>query len=167
MSLQNYFYFLGVNHFSRIMTNDSAYIKYEISTLAGFCLTIGYSSCVMLWKPSGAMVSLPDQFRYSSLDTHSQNRTFRASLLTANKLARNFVLFMNGRPLRPADLSNFYASMKFVQIWHDAWTVTQTPQAPFMFFLIIHYFERPASSVRLVKSIHLRVLPQYWLIHEL
>ena len=25
-----------------------------------------------------------------------------------------------------------------------------------MFFLIIHYFERPASSVRLVKSIHLR-----------
>ena len=44
---------------------------------------------------------------YSSLDTHSQNRTFRASLLTANKFARNFVLFMNGRPLRPADLSNF------------------------------------------------------------
>ena len=53
---------------------------------------------------------------YSLLDTHSQNRTFRASLLTANKFARNFVLFMNGRPLRPADLSNFYASMKFVQI---------------------------------------------------
>ena len=51
---------------------------------------------------------------YSSLDTHSQNRTFRASLLIANKFARNFVLFMNGRPLRPADLSNFYASMKFV-----------------------------------------------------
>ena len=50
---------------------------------------------------------------YSSLDTHSQNRTFRASLL------RNFVLFMNGRPLRPADLSNFYASMKFVQILQD------------------------------------------------
>ena len=48
---------------------------------------------------------------YSSLDTHSQNRTFRASLLTANKFARNFVLFMNGRPLRPADLSNFYASI--------------------------------------------------------
>ena len=43
----------------------------------------------------------------------------------------------------------------------------QTQQAPFMFFLIIHYFERPASSVRLVKSIHLRALPQYWLIHEL
>ena len=54
---------------------------------------------------------------YSSLDTHSQNRTFRAPLL------RNFVLFMNGRPLRPADLSNFYASMKFVQILQDAWTV--------------------------------------------
>ena len=53
---------------------------------------------------------------YGSRDTHSQNRTFRASLLTANKFARNFVLFMNGRPLRPADLSNFYASMKFVQI---------------------------------------------------
>ena len=35
----------------------------------------------------------------------------------------------------------------------------QTPQVPFMFFLIIHYFERPASSVRLVKSIHLRALP--------
>lgn len=33
----------------------------------------------------------------------------------------------------------------------------QTPQVPFMFFLIIHYFERPASSVRLVKVIHLRV----------
>ena len=32
----------------------------------------------------------------------------------------------------------------------------QTQQVPFMFFLIIHYFERPASSVRLVKSIHLR-----------
>ena len=32
----------------------------------------------------------------------------------------------------------------------------QTQQAPFMFFLIIHYFERPASSVRLVKSIYLR-----------
>ena len=44
---------------------------------------------------------------YSSLDTHSQNRTFRASLLTANKFARNFVLFMNGRPLRPADLDKF------------------------------------------------------------
>ena len=29
----------------------------------------------------------------------------------------------------------------------------------FMFFLIIHYFERPASSVRLVKTIHLRNLP--------
>ena len=53
---------------------------------------------------------------YSSLDTHSQNRTFRASLLTANKFARNFVLLMNGRPLRHADLSNFHASMKFVQI---------------------------------------------------
>ena len=159
MSLQNYFYFFRVNHFSRIITNDSAYIKYEISKLVRFCLTIGYSSCVMLWKPSGAMVSSPDQFRYSSLDTHSQNRTFRASLLTANKFARNFVLFMNGRPLRPADLSNFYASMKFVQIWHDAWTVTQTQQVPFMFFLIIHYFKRPASSVRLVKSIHLRALP--------
>jgi len=26
---------------------------------------------------------------------------------------------MNGRPLRPADLSNFYASMKFVQILQD------------------------------------------------
>ena len=36
----------------------------------------------------------------------------------------------------------------------------QTPQVPFMFFLIIHYFERPAPSVRLVKSIHLRALPQ-------
>ncbi|OAD87300.1 hypothetical protein HMPREF2738_02681 [Clostridiales bacterium KLE1615] len=36
-----------------------------------------------------------------------------------------------------------------------------------MFFFIIHYFERPASSVRLVKSIHLRALPQYLLIHEL
>ena len=43
----------------------------------------------------------------------------------------------------------------------------QTPQVPFMFFLIIHYFERPAPSVRLVKSIHLRALPQYWLIREL
>ena len=43
----------------------------------------------------------------------------------------------------------------------------QTQQVPFMFFLILHYFERPASSVRLVKSIHLRALPQYWLIHEL
>ena len=36
----------------------------------------------------------------------------------------------------------------------------QTQQAPFMLFLIIYYFERPASSVRLVKSIHLRALPQ-------
>ena len=34
----------------------------------------------------------------------------------------------------------------------------QTPQAPFMFFIIIHYFERPASSVRLVKAIHLRAM---------
>ena len=34
----------------------------------------------------------------------------------------------------------------------------QTPQVPFMFFLIIHYFERPASSVRLVKAIHLRAM---------
>ena len=65
---------------------------------------------VRLRKTFGVMVSSADQFRYCSLDTHSQNRTFRASLL------RNFVLFMNGRPLRPADLSNFYASMKFVQI---------------------------------------------------
>ena len=43
----------------------------------------------------------------------------------------------------------------------------QTQQVPFMSFLIIHYFERPASSVHLVKSIHLRALLQYWLIHEL
>ena len=42
----------------------------------------------------------------------------------------------------------------------------QTPQVPVMFFLIVHYFERPASSVRLVKAIHLRALPQYWLIRE-
>ena len=34
----------------------------------------------------------------------------------------------------------------------------QTQQAPFMLFLIIPYFERPASSVRLVKSIHLRAM---------
>ena len=53
---------------------------------------------------------------YSSLDTHSQNRTFRAPLLIVNKFACNFVLLINGRPLRPADLTNFYASMKFVQI---------------------------------------------------
>ena len=33
----------------------------------------------------------------------------------------------------------------------------QTQQVPFMFFIIIHYFERPASSVHLVKAIHLRV----------
>ena len=36
----------------------------------------------------------------------------------------------------------------------------QTPQVPVIFFFIIHYFERPAPSVRLVKSIHLRALPQ-------
>ena len=36
----------------------------------------------------------------------------------------------------------------------------QIPQVPVMFLLIIHYFERPASSVRLVKSIHLRALLQ-------
>ena len=35
----------------------------------------------------------------------------------------------------------------------------QTQQAPVILFLIIHYFERPASSVRLVKSIHLRAVP--------
>ena len=40
----------------------------------------------------------------------------------------------------------------------------QTPQVPFMFFLIIHYFERPAPSVRLVKSIHLRACRKYWLV---
>ena len=40
----------------------------------------------------------------------------------------------------------------------------QTPQVPFMFFLIIHYFERPAPSVRLVKSIHLRACCKYWLV---
>ena len=34
----------------------------------------------------------------------------------------------------------------------------QTPQVPVMFLLIIHYFERPAPSVRLVKAIHLRAL---------
>jgi len=43
----------------------------------------------------------------------------------------------------------------------------QTPQAPVMLIIIIHYIERPAPSVRLVKSIHLRALPQYWLIREL
>ena len=32
----------------------------------------------------------------------------------------------------------------------------QIPQVPVMLLLIIHYFERPASSVLLVKSIHLR-----------
>ena len=32
----------------------------------------------------------------------------------------------------------------------------QTPQVPFTFSIIKHYFERPAPSVRLVKSIHLR-----------
>ena len=67
------------------------------------CSLRGYSSCIMLRKPLGVMVSSPDQ----------------------------------------------------------------TQQAPFMFFLIIHYFERPVSSVRLVKSIHLRAMPQYQLIHEL
>ena len=40
----------------------------------------------------------------------------------------------------------------------------QTPQVPFMFFLIIHYFERPAPSVRLVKSTHLRAYCKYWLV---
>ena len=40
----------------------------------------------------------------------------------------------------------------------------QTPQVPFMFFLIIYYFERPAPSVRLVKSIHLRACCKYWLV---
>ena len=30
----------------------------------------------------------------------------------------------------------------------------QIPQVPVMFFLIIHYFERPASSVRFMKSCH-------------
>ena len=77
---------------------------------AVFVLTIFLQFTCQVTKPFGVMVSSPDQFRYSPLDTHSQNRTFRASLL------RNFVLFMNGRPLRPADLSNFYASMKLVQI---------------------------------------------------
>ena len=43
----------------------------------------------------------------------------------------------------------------------------QTPQVPFMFFLIIHYFERPAPSVRLVKSIHLRAYGKYWAFREL
>ena len=42
----------------------------------------------------------------------------------------------------------------------------QTPQVPFMFFLIIHYFERPAPSVRLVKSIHLRACCKYWISRE-
>ena len=51
-----------------------------------------------------------DKFHYSSRNAHSQNRTLRAPLL------RNFVLLINGRPLRPADLTNFYASMKFVKI---------------------------------------------------
>ena len=37
----------------------------------------------------------------------------------------------------------------------------QTPQVPVRFFLIIHYFERPASSVRLMKSIHLRAYCKY------
>ena len=32
----------------------------------------------------------------------------------------------------------------------------QTPQVPFTYLFIIHYIERPAPSVRLVKSIHLR-----------
>ena len=31
-------------------------------------------------------------------------------------LRRNIGLSVNGRPLHPADLSNFYASMKLVQI---------------------------------------------------
>ena len=42
----------------------------------------------------------------------------------------------------------------------------QTQQVPFMSFLIIHYFERPASSVRLVKTIHLRALLQILAIRE-
>ena len=32
----------------------------------------------------------------------------------------------------------------------------QTPQVPVMLIIIIHYIERPAPSVRLVKAIHLR-----------
>ena len=32
----------------------------------------------------------------------------------------------------------------------------QTPQVPFTLFIIKHYLERPAPSVRLVKAIHLR-----------
>ena len=36
----------------------------------------------------------------------------------------------------------------------------QTPQAPFTYLFIIHYIERPAPSVRLMKAIHLRALLQ-------
>ena len=36
----------------------------------------------------------------------------------------------------------------------------QTPQVPFTYLFIIHYIERPAPSVRLVKAIHLRALLQ-------
>ena len=42
----------------------------------------------------------------------------------------------------------------------------QTPQVPVTLFLIICYFERPASSVRLVKTIHLRALLQILAIRE-
>ena len=35
---------------------------------------------------------------------------------TRTKSARIFVLLINGRPLRPADLSNLHASMRFIQI---------------------------------------------------
>ena len=35
----------------------------------------------------------------------------------------------------------------------------QIPQAPVVLLFITPYFERPASSVRLVKAIHLRALP--------
>ena len=34
----------------------------------------------------------------------------------------------------------------------------QTPQVPFTYLFIIHYIERPAPSVRLVKAIHLRAV---------
>ena len=40
----------------------------------------------------------------------------------------------------------------------------QTPQVPFTFSIIKHYFERPAPSVRLVKTIHLRACHNYRLM---
>ena len=74
--LEPVIYWLRINRSTNWATEALWTVLYYDTRGRGFCQEKNESSRGMLRKPFGVMISLPDQFRYSSLDTHSQNRRF-------------------------------------------------------------------------------------------